>query len=315
MVPPQDPVKVGSTSDEVVSSSRARNESASSNKRKSLSPKGVRFGEVVETIGSKYGVGLPLAIRAIENPRTSENTRHHKPYQDSILLPSYGCNQLCILKLVQIECDGFLPTTSVNSPSINIYPKHDGFHETSPKLDSENTSRELKVLGGLAQIQQPQNRLEIGTFPPTHGREVGTSLGDSLLAGGHRVLLSPRCVSSIEIVYDYLHEDSEWGGKQEVRIDLRPSRGRLIRISLGWNWPTAALGHYTLGYCNVTQLCSTLLRERKLGLGFFCRECNESLNMSLSSATSDEIDGVGLSKGLGVQQKFVDLLLLDVLRA
>ncbi|GJT67756.1 hypothetical protein Tco_1019236 [Tanacetum coccineum] len=135
MVPPQDPVKVGSTSDEVGSSSRAINESASSIKRKSLSPKGVRFGEAVETIGSKYGVGLPLAIRAIENPRTSENTRHHKPYQDSILLPSYGCNQLCILKLVQIECDGFLPTTSVNSPSINIYPKHDGFHETSPKLE------------------------------------------------------------------------------------------------------------------------------------------------------------------------------------
>ncbi|GKF98562.1 hypothetical protein Tco_0297345, partial [Tanacetum coccineum] len=61
--PPQDP-------DEVGSSSRARNESASSNKRKSMSPKGVRFGEAVETIGSKYGVGLPLAI-TFENPRTS----------------------------------------------------------------------------------------------------------------------------------------------------------------------------------------------------------------------------------------------------
>ncbi|GJT81365.1 hypothetical protein Tco_1055707 [Tanacetum coccineum] len=55
---------------EVDHSSRARNESASSNKRKSLSPKGVRVGEAVETIGSKYGVGLPLAT-TLENPRTS----------------------------------------------------------------------------------------------------------------------------------------------------------------------------------------------------------------------------------------------------
>ncbi|GJU63154.1 hypothetical protein Tco_1244989 [Tanacetum coccineum] len=37
--------------------------SASPLRGKSLSPKGVRFGEAVETIGSKYEVGLPLAIR------------------------------------------------------------------------------------------------------------------------------------------------------------------------------------------------------------------------------------------------------------
>ncbi|GKA85033.1 hypothetical protein Tco_0806687 [Tanacetum coccineum] len=40
--PPQDPDKLGSTSDEVGSSSRAQNDLLLSIKRKSLSPKGVR---------------------------------------------------------------------------------------------------------------------------------------------------------------------------------------------------------------------------------------------------------------------------------
>nr|GFD00586.1 hypothetical protein [Tanacetum cinerariifolium] len=38
--------------------------------RKSLSPNGVSVGEVVETIGSSEGVGLPLAV-TLEKPRTS----------------------------------------------------------------------------------------------------------------------------------------------------------------------------------------------------------------------------------------------------
>nr|GFB59599.1 hypothetical protein [Tanacetum cinerariifolium] len=40
---------------------RPRKASASSKSRKSLSPNGVSVGEVVETIGSSEGVGLPLA--------------------------------------------------------------------------------------------------------------------------------------------------------------------------------------------------------------------------------------------------------------
>nr|GFD25008.1 hypothetical protein [Tanacetum cinerariifolium] len=48
------------------SSSRPRKALASSKSKKSLSPNGVRVGEVVETIG----VGLPLAVTS-ENPKTS----------------------------------------------------------------------------------------------------------------------------------------------------------------------------------------------------------------------------------------------------
>nr|GEV64305.1 hypothetical protein [Tanacetum cinerariifolium] len=52
----------GSNSGESGSSSRPRKALASSKSRKSLSPNGVSIGEVVETIGSLEGVGLPLAI-------------------------------------------------------------------------------------------------------------------------------------------------------------------------------------------------------------------------------------------------------------
>nr|GFC43666.1 hypothetical protein [Tanacetum cinerariifolium] len=46
------------------SSSRPRKALASSKSRKSLSPNGVSVKEVVETIGSSEGVGLPLAVMA-----------------------------------------------------------------------------------------------------------------------------------------------------------------------------------------------------------------------------------------------------------
>nr|GFB77112.1 hypothetical protein [Tanacetum cinerariifolium] len=51
----------GSNSNEAGSSSRPRKALASSKSRKSLSSNGVGVGEVVETIGSSEGVGLPLA--------------------------------------------------------------------------------------------------------------------------------------------------------------------------------------------------------------------------------------------------------------
>nr|GFD16346.1 hypothetical protein [Tanacetum cinerariifolium] len=60
----------GSNSGESGSSSRLRKASASSKSRKSLSPNGVSTGEVVETIGSSEGVGLPLVVTS-EKPRTS----------------------------------------------------------------------------------------------------------------------------------------------------------------------------------------------------------------------------------------------------
>nr|GFC65681.1 hypothetical protein [Tanacetum cinerariifolium] len=52
------------------SSSRPRKALASLKSRKSLSSNGVSVGEVVETIGSLEGVGLPLAVTS-EKPRTS----------------------------------------------------------------------------------------------------------------------------------------------------------------------------------------------------------------------------------------------------
>ncbi|GJT43948.1 hypothetical protein Tco_0952663 [Tanacetum coccineum] len=56
-------------SDEIGSSLIARKALVSS-RRKSLSPKGVRVGEEVETIDSEVGVGFPL-LEISKNPSTS----------------------------------------------------------------------------------------------------------------------------------------------------------------------------------------------------------------------------------------------------
>nr|GFC43876.1 hypothetical protein [Tanacetum cinerariifolium] len=62
----------GSNLGESGSSSRPRKALASSNSRKSLSSNGVSIGELLETIGSSEGVGLPLATKQSASSRVMQ---------------------------------------------------------------------------------------------------------------------------------------------------------------------------------------------------------------------------------------------------
>ncbi|GJT85772.1 hypothetical protein Tco_1067489 [Tanacetum coccineum] len=84
-----------------------------------------------------------------------------------------------------------------------------------------NSSRELKVLGGLAQNRRPRNLQEIGTFPPLHRRlqryrSVQRLIGPLALAScksglvrrettfhteyGIRLMLAPRSAKALHVL-------------------------------------------------------------------------------------------------------------------
>ncbi|GJV62334.1 hypothetical protein Tco_1468434 [Tanacetum coccineum] len=125
---------------EVGSSSKARKESASSKRRKSLSPNGVKVGEEVETIGSYLSRFVPRSWFQIDNVMALCQ-------QGRVISPSYYidyCLRLVFMKLLSrirgLEGSGL---------KIDDYENLQGYWKLSPSHRRLQRYRLVQRLNGL----------------------------------------------------------------------------------------------------------------------------------------------------------------------
>ncbi|GJT24396.1 bifunctional riboflavin kinase/FMN phosphatase [Tanacetum coccineum] len=125
-------------------------------------------------------------------------------------------NSRVLVSLVQVECNGLLPSRRVISPLYYSIKAHD--------WSLRNSSRESKVLGGLAQNQRPQNLLEIGTFPPLHSLQRYR-----LVQRLNSPLIQASCKSGLPLSKeDLLSEISPMFSDQWCKLKALPGAYRLI---------------------------------------------------------------------------------------
>ncbi|GJY59289.1 hypothetical protein Tco_0459181 [Tanacetum coccineum] len=184
-------------------------------------------------------------------------------------------------------------------------------YESNPRKPSRNSS--IRFTASLCEHFGSMNGkgsgLSGGFISLCNSFVPGSPIG--ILVSGWGKSIQTSIISSIDIVVDYLHEDSDWRNQQE----------RL-------------LGTHTLGYCHGTccywwldsfdkndlphklhNFVQPLLRGRKLGFGSFYLDVSPT--MSLSSAATSDDDCLGgksfclifATKALFLDESFLRLLL------